>query len=63
VRTDEAVVAVLARYPHVDAMDAALSWLGVWAPLRAEAPDALLPAFMRRPETLRLMPSIRSPWR
>jgi hypothetical protein len=44
-------------------MDAALSWLGVWAPLRAAAPDALLPAFMRKPEIVRLAPSLRSAWR
>ncbi len=54
VRTDESVVVSMFRFGDRDAMDRALRRATA---LRDTAPDALLAAFMRAPEVLRLEPT------
>jgi hypothetical protein len=63
VRTDESVLVCISRFDHVDAIDRVVSRMHRWNPLRDQAPDALLPAFMRRPEILRLVPTEASAMR
>lgn len=62
-RGDERVLVCFARFASVDALDAAIRAIGPANALRDRAPDALLPAFMRRPEVLRLVPTGGSAWR
>ncbi len=54
VRADESVVVSLLRFDDRDAMDRGLRRTASW---RDEAPDALLPAFMRAAEVIRLAPT------
>lgn len=63
VRTDESVLVCISRFKHVDAIDRVVSRMRRWNSLRDRAPDALLPAFMRRPEILRLVPTEASAMR
>jgi hypothetical protein len=57
VRTDGSVLVSISRFDNVDAIDRVVSRMRRWNPLRDQAADALLPAFMRRPEILRLVPT------
>jgi hypothetical protein len=63
VRTNESVLVCVSRFDDVDAIDRVVSRMRRWNPLRDQAPDALLPAFMRRPEILRLAPTEASAMR
>jgi hypothetical protein len=60
VRQHERVFLWFARWPSLDSHDACLSRLRRISGWRDEAPESVLPALMRKPEQLRLIPTARS---
>ena len=63
IRVGDSVAATFARFTDVAAMDRCLDAWKRTQPLRLDAAEALLPAFMRKPEVLRLVPTVRSAMR
>ena len=63
IRVGDSVVVTFARFADAAAMDGCLDAWKQSQPLRGCAADALLPAFMRKPEVLRLVPTARSAMR
>jgi NIPSNAP len=60
VRQHERVFLWIARWPSLDSHDAYLSQFRRISGWRDEAPESVLPALMRKPEQLRLIPTARS---
>lgn len=61
VRKKDRVFVWLGQWKNVEELDAFLDRYKKLSGLRDSAPEALLPAFMRKPEILRLKPTQRSP--
>jgi len=63
VRQHDRVFVWFARWPSVAAEEACVSRMRALSGWRDSAPEAVLPALMRKPERLRLAPTARSPLR
>ena len=63
IRLGESVAACFARFAEQAVLDACVAAWSLAQPLRRAAPDVLLPAFMRRPEVLRLASTADQPMR
>ena len=61
VREHDRAYVCLTRWPNLEARDAFIRRYATLHGWRDSAPEAILPAFMRKPERLRLEPTARSP--
>jgi hypothetical protein len=61
VREHDRTYVCLTRWPHAEAYDAFVRGYAALSGWRDYAPEAILPALMRKPERLRLEPTARSP--
>lgn len=61
IREHERVFLWMARWPSEEDYASFAAQMRTWSGWRDKAPEAILPAFMRKPEQLRLEPTPRSP--
>lgn len=61
IREHDRVFLWIARWPNEDAYASFAAQMRSWSGWRDKAPEAVLPAVMRKPEQLRLQPTMHSP--
>jgi NIPSNAP protein len=61
IRERDRVFLWISRFPNEDAYGSFAAQMRRWSGWRDKAPEAVLPAVMRKPEQLRLKPTTRSP--